>query len=175
MKCKVLDLLALDSLLATIILNQHGLQQCYQMLLCGEVRYQTSASKIRQKKKNILSNSGCPWIPWTTDAWRLNPYSLQPKFISQSQIDPKYLKTLVLCWKNGWLMENHGHHVCWHFNWKYHKYPTIYLTYLPKLANYLGYLKKKLSSHVHGRCRRHLHRFLGCARRLWEFFFSVST
>ena len=25
---------------------------------------------------------------------------------------------------------------------------------------------KKLSSHVHGRCRRHLHRFLGCARRL---------
>ena len=108
MNCKVLDLLALDSLLATIILNQHGLQQCYQMLLCGEVCYQTSASKIRQKKKTILSNSGCPWIPWTTDAWRLNPYSLQPKFISQSQIDPKYLKTLVLCWKNGWLMENHG-------------------------------------------------------------------
>ena len=68
--------------------------------------------------------------------WTLNPYSLQPKFISQSQLDPKYPKTLVLCRKNGWIMENH-------------ELETSYSTYLPKLANYLKYFWKKLLSHVH--------------------------
>ena len=37
--------------------------------------------------------------------------------------------------------------VCWDFNWKYFKYPTIYSAHPPKLANYLGYFWEK-NSHL---------------------------
>ena len=88
--------------------------------------------------------------------WTLNSYSLQPKFICQSQLDPKYPKILVLCRKNGWIMENHGlerHNdiMCADTSTgnTTNTPQVIRPKYLPKLANYLKYFWKKLLSHVH--------------------------
>ena len=69
-------------------------------------------------QKNML------WL-WTHDGYIHN--SLQPKFISQSQINISFkcLKSLAFCRNNGYLMENHGlgTHID-KFNWKY---PTVNL------------------------------------------------
>ena len=45
-----------------------------------------------------------------TDYGRMITRSLQPKSISQSKIENpvKYMKILAFCWKNGWVLQNHG-------------------------------------------------------------------
>ena len=76
------------------------------------------------------------------------------------EIPLKGFKILVFC-KNIYFLVNgksrtrgiKWQNVCWYFNWKYPKYPTIYSAHLHKSANYLGYYWKKLSYHVHENMR----------------------
>ena len=65
--------------------------------------------------------------------------------------------------KIGWLIQNRGlwtqndKKVCWKQIWKYLKYPTIYLAYLPSLLNYLRCVFwKKLLLLVRSPCPRYL-------------------
>ena len=74
---------------------------------------------------------------------RANKNSLQPKFISQSQIDfpLNYLKNLVFLYI--WLINGKLIKICAEISTG-NKYPSTCSVHSPKSANHLGYLKKVL-------------------------------
>ena len=94
-----------------------------------------------------------------TDYGRMMAKSLQPKFISQSQIyiPLKCLRNLVFCWNNGWLMENRGigtlyDEMC--ADKSTGNTPNIPQFIQPICPNWpiIWVFKKTLSSHVHCPC-----------------------